>query len=494
MSATTQYFIIIVLYFAGMLGVGFIFNRKVSSDMDYFLAKDKLGPAAIGFSFSATQMSGSTYLGAVGQCKVLGYNFIPAAIASASAPWFSYVLVGDRMRKVSSRLKSVTLSDVFEARYSKSASLLSVVIILVASIPMIAAQLKAAANSFEVLLGIPYWAGLLIFGGIVILYTVLGGMFAVAWTDLIQGIIMIAGFAILAPVAVSAAGGFANMHAQYAQINPAGMGFTGVMPLLWVVSGFWVYGFFQIGGSPASTTRFLITSDDKTLKKAMVYSVGFQSFIYICFTLIAIAAGVLLPALENTDMTVPMLMQNLLPPIVGGIVLAAALGAMMSTIDSILLMSGSLVTNNIYVKLMHGESDSKKGLTISRVVTLVIGLLGVVVAINPPASVLWIVTISFSLMASAFTFPLMLGLWWPKCTKAAGTAGIVGGAIACIFWYVMGYVQFQSFSNWPLGIWPAMFGGAVSLIICIVVSLFTKKPSQEVIDVFFDDILIKDEK
>ncbi|MBC8571227.1 sodium:solute symporter family protein [Zongyangia hominis] len=492
MSATTQYFIIIILYFVAMLGVGFIFNRKVSSDMDYFLAKDKLGPAAIGFSFSATQMSGSTYLGAVGQCKVLGYNFIPAAIASASAPWFSYILVGDRMRKVSSRLKSVTLSDVFEARYGKSSSLISVAIIIIASIPMIAAQLKAAANSFEVLLGIPYWAGLLVFGGIVILYTVLGGMFAVAWTDLIQGIIMIVGFAILAPVAVSAAGGFSQMHAAYAQINPAGMGFTGVMPLLWVVSGFWVYGFFQIGGSPASTTRFLITSDDKTLKKALVYSVGFQSFIYICFTLIAIAAGVLLPALENTDMTVPMLMQNLLPPIVGGIVLAAALGAMMSTIDSILLMTGSLVTNNIYVKMMHGESNSKKGLTISRVVTLVIGLLGLVVAINPPASVLWIVTISFSLMASAFTFPLMLGLWWPKCTKAAGTAGIIGGAVACVFWYVMGYVQFQSFSNWPLGIWPAIFGGVVSLIICVVVSLFTKKPSQEVIDVFFDDILIKD--
>lgn len=494
MNNITQYLIVIVSYFIGMLFIGYWFNKKVESDEDYFLAKDKLGPATIGFSFSATQMSGSTYMGAVGSCKVLGYNFIPAALSSAAAPWFSYILVGDRIRKVSSRLNSLTLADIFEARfYSKYASLASTIIMLIAFIPMIAAQLKAAANSFEVLLGLPYLTALLLFGGIVIIYTVLGGMYAVAWTDLIQGIIMIVGFAILVPVAVGKAGGFSEMHVQYAQINPKGMTLTGIMPTVWVISAFIVWGLLQIGGSPASVVRFLIPKDDNTLKKALVYSILFQSFIFLTFALIAIASGVLLPNLEQTDLTVPTLVSQLLPPILGGVILAAALGAMMSTIDSILLLAGSLVSNNIYSKFLGKEVDSKNSLKIGRYVTAVIGLLGLIVAIKPPAAILWIVTMSFSLMASAFTVPLILGLWWPRATKEGGIAGIIGGAVSCVIWYILGYMKYQSFSNWIGGIWPAVFGCVVSLILVIVVSYLTSPAPKEVVDIFFDDIIIEED-
>ncbi|MFQ5677080.1 MAG: hypothetical protein ACE5G1_14395, partial [bacterium] len=277
-----QYTVILVCYFIAMLLLGVWFNKKVKSRRDYFIARGKLGPATVGFSFSATQMSGSSYMGAVGTQKVLGYNFVPGAVASAAAPWFSYILLGAKLRKIASKLKSVTIADIFEARYySKYSSLTCTVIMLIAFIPLIAAQLKAAGNVFEVLLGIPYLAGLFIFGGIVILYTVLGGMFAVAWTDLIQGVIMIVGFAILAPVAVAEAGGFAVMHQKFAEVNPLAISFTGKMSAQWVVSAFIAWGFFQIGGSPASVTRFLIPEDDKTLKNAMVYSVLFQSFIYL---------------------------------------------------------------------------------------------------------------------------------------------------------------------------------------------------------------------
>lgn len=488
MSITIKYTLILGLYFMGMLFLGFLFNKKVKSKKDYFIAKGKLGPATIGFSFSATQMSGSTYMGAVGTEKVLGYNFTPAALSSAAAPWFSYILLGSRLRKVASRIKSITIADIFEARfYSKFASLTCTIIMLIAFIPMIAAQLKAAGNIFEVLLGIPYTTGLFLFGGIVILYTVLGGMYAVAWTDLIQGFIMIIGFAILAPVAVASAGGFAGMHQQYAQLNPGAISFLGKMPAVWVISSFIVWGFFQIGGSPASVTRFLIPEDDKTLKKAMVYSVLFQSFIYISATLVAIAGGVLLPALERPDLTIPTLVAQLLPPILGGVIIAAVLGAMMSTIDSILLLAGSLVVENIYINLMSRNIKKGQGLKIARYVTLAIGVLAVVVALKPPAAILWIVTMAFSLMASAFTFPFLLGLWWPGATKEGGISGMIGGAISCVFWYVLGYLKYHSFSNWIGGIWPAILGGFISLILVIVVSKKTPPVPEEVVDIFFKD-------
>ena len=481
-----QYSIILALYFMGMLALGVWFNRKVKSKKDYFIAKGKLGPATVGFSFSATQMSGSSYMGAVGTEKIMGYNFVPGGIASAAAPWFSYILLGTRLRKIASKIKSVTLADIFEVRYySKFAGMTCVIIMLIAFVPLIAAQLKAAGNVFEVLLGIPYLVGLFVFGGIVILYTVLGGMYAVAWTDLIQGIIMIAGFAILAPVAVYAAGGFAEMHQQYAQLNPQAISFTGKMSAGWVVSAFIVWGFFQIGGSPASVTRFLIPEDDKTLKRAMVYSVLFQSFIYLSATLIAIAAGVLLPDLAQPDLTIPTMVTQLLPPLVGGIIIAAVLGAMMSTIDSILLLAGSLVVENIYGSFRK-ELDPKKGLKIARYVTLVIGVLALLVAIKPPAAILWIVTMAFSLMASAFTFPFLLGLWWPGATKEGGITAMIGGAISCVIWYVAGYMKYQSFSNWIGGIWPAIFGAAVSLVLILIVSRFTPPTPKEVKELFFE--------
>jgi SSS family transporter len=471
-----------------MLALGVWFNRKVQSKKDYFIAKGKLGPATIGFSFSATQMSGSSYMGAVGTEKILGYNFSPAAVSSASAPWFSYILLGSKLRRIASKIRCVTIADVFEARYySNLAGLVSTTIILIAFIPMIAAQFKAAGNVFEVLLGMPYLVGLFVFGGIVILYTVLGGMYAVAWTDLIQGMIMIVGFAILAPVAVSSAGGFAEMHRQYGQLNPGAISFLGKMPAVWVISSFLVWGFFQIGGAPASVTRFLIPEDDKTLKGAMVYSVVFQSFIYLSATLIAIAAGVLLPNLEQADLTVPILVSSLLPPAVGGIIMAAVLGAMMSTVDSILLLSGSLVVENIYIKYLGRKVESRKGLKIARYATLILGVLAMIVAIKPPAAILWIVTMSFSLMASAFTFPFLLGLWWPRATKEGGIAGMIGGAISCVAWYVAGYIEYQTFDNWIGGIWPAIFGPLVSMVLVILVSMMTSPPPREVIEVFFED-------
>ncbi|MGI9625847.1 MAG: sodium:solute symporter family transporter, partial [Longimicrobiales bacterium] len=390
MDETTLYTIILGAYFAGMMGLGLWFNRRQRSREDYFLARGQLGAGAIGFSYSATQMSGSSYMGAVGTERELGYNFSPAGLSSAAAPWFTYVLLGERLRKITSRIKCTTLVDIFQARYySKAVGMVATTIMLIAFVPLIAAQLKAAGNVFEVLLGVPYLLGLFVFGGIVILYTVVGGMAAVAWTDLIQGTIMIIGFAVLAPVAVSEAGGFADMHRQYGELRPGAISFVGEMPVAWVVSSFLVWGFFQIGGAPASVTRFLIPEDEGTLKKAMVYSIAFSSFIYITGTLIAVSSGVLLPSIERSDLVLPTLISNLLHPVFGGIIIAAVLGATMSTIDSILLLASSLVVENLYVPLSKREVGQAEGLRMARWVTLALGGGALIVAIDPPATILW---------------------------------------------------------------------------------------------------------
>jgi Na+/proline symporter len=94
---------------------------------------------------------------------------------------------------------------------------------------------------------------------------------------------------------------------------------------------------------------------------------------------------------------------------------------------------------------------------------------------------------SFSLMASAFTFPLLLGIWWPRATRAGGIAGIVGGALSCVIWYALGYWKYQSFDNWIGGIWPAILGAFVSLLLLITVSKMTASPPRDVQETFFLD-------
>lgn len=171
----------------------------------------------------------------------------------------------------------------------------------------------------------------------------------------------------------------------------------------------------------------------------------------------------------------------------GGIIVAAVLGAMMSTIDSILLLAGSLVVENIYIKFMKKDIDSRQGLKIARWVTFIIGASALVMALKPPAAILWIVTMSFSLMASAFTFPLLLGVWWPRTTKQGGISGMIGGALSCVAWYVAGFIKYHSFDNWIWGIWPAIFGAFISLLLVIVVSKMTDPPPGDVVNIFFEE-------
>ena len=145
MAESVLYTVILVVYFTGLMALGLWFNGRNRSRQEYFLARGDLGPATLGFSYSATQMSGSSYMGAVGTERELGYNFAPAGVSSAAAAWFTYVLLGERLRRLASRIRYTTIVDVFEARYrGKGVSMTATLLMLLAFIPLIAAQLKAA--------------------------------------------------------------------------------------------------------------------------------------------------------------------------------------------------------------------------------------------------------------------------------------------------------------------------------------------------------------
>ncbi|MBQ6692731.1 MAG: hypothetical protein IJN00_05305, partial [Clostridia bacterium] len=229
------------------------------------------------------------------------------------------------------------------------------------------------------------------------------------------------------------------------------------------------------------------TSDDKTMKNALVYSIVFESIIFLGVSILGFASVSMVAEVPSSDMTLPTMIGQYLPPVVGGVMLSAALGAMMSTVDSVLLMTSSLVVNDIAVKRFGKDPTAKSTLNIGRITIGVIAILGFLIAMDPPDAILWILTTGFSVMAATFTFPLLLGLWWPGATKAGGIAGMISGTVMSIVWYVLGYVMYGSLSQWIGGIWPAVIGAIVSLIVCIVVSKATPKDDEKTLELFFNE-------
>jgi Na+/proline symporter len=146
---------------------------------------------------------------------------------------------------------------------------------------------------------------------------------------------------------------------------------------------------------------------------------------------------------------------------------------------------GSLVVENLWLPTRRGGVDEAQAMRVARGTTLVLGLVALVVAINPPAAIYWIVTMGFSLMTSAFTFPRLLGLWWPRATHQGALAGMVGGVTAAALWYLASYVAHGSIDTFLGGIWPALAGPTVSLLLTVTVSRMTAPPSAEVTELFF---------
>lgn len=479
------YLIVILVYLAGMVVLGLLMGKKVKSTDNYYTSDRNMSAPVTGFSFSATQMSSGTVMGMPGTTYGLGYNYTPGNFASAAAPWFSFIMIGERMRKIGERIDANDYGDVFGVRYGKKAKLLYAVIILLFYIPLIVAQFQAAGNIMTALTGLPYIAGVILIGVVILIYTMTGGMFAVAWTDFVQGLIMMLGVGGLAAICLYNVGGFTQMNLQLAKINPQLVQTTGFVTATWAICNIISWSFLQIGGSAAAIVRFLIPKDLKTLKIAFGYSMFFQIFVFVSCAIIGLCGPILEPTLAKPDQIVPILIGKFLNPFIGGVLVSGIIAAMMSTVDSVLLLCSSAATRNIYLSFINPKATQEQQLKLGKLVTLIIGIVAILVAFKPFTAIQWMVAFSFNVFASAFTIPILYAVWWPRASKIGGLLGMISGAVSSLVWYAIGWSTYGSFANWPGGIWPGVIGLIVSFLVTTGVSLVTKPPEQDVVDIFY---------
>ncbi len=450
---------VVVLYFALMIGAGYIGLRRARSAEDYLVAGRRLGPAMYLGTLSAVVLGGASTIGGVS----LGYQY------GISGMWLVFMLglgiiaLGVLLSARLSRLGIYTVAEMLEVRYGSASRLISAIIVAAYDLMVAVTATIAIGTVFNVILGLPSSLAILLAGGIVVLYSVVGGMWSITLTDILQFLIMTVGiFFVLLPLAISRAGGFSGMReelpASYFDLTAIG----------WqTIFTYFLLFFFGIMIGQDIWQRVFTARDDGVARWGTL-AAGFYCLLYgIAGALIGTAAKAILPNLQAADNAFAEVAKATLPTGLVGLVLAAALAAVMSTASATLLASSTILANDVYARfLVRGDHNR---VAVSRLFTLVVGVIVLVVSLLVK-DVVGALTVAYDLLVGAVCVPVIGAFFWPRATAAGALASIaVGSTVVVALMFIQGLL-----ANGPI-IW----GLLASFVAFVVVSLLTPRPSRE---------------
>jgi len=467
-----------IIYLIGMLAIGVVSYRLTSNLSDYVLGGRRLGPGVAALSAGASDMSSWLLLGLPGAVYISGgMNQIWLGVGLTIGAYLNWQFVAKRLRSYTEVAQdSITIPDFLENRFKDSSRLLRVIsalVILLFFTFYTSSGMVGGAKLFEASFGFSYNQALWIGAIVIISYTFLGGFLAVSWTDFIQGILMFLALIVVPIVAVTELGGWGNTVNAVGEIDPmyldafSGMTTIGIISLL-----AWGLGYF---GQPHIITRFMALRSVKDVPKArligMVWMVfGLFGAIFTGFAAIAYFADNPLPDGEQAFI---MFTQVLFNPWVSGILLAAILAAIMSTIDSQLLVSSSAVAEDFYKAILKKNASEKELVWVGRISVGVIALIAILLAYNPESSVLSLVSYAWAGFGAAFGPVIILALFWKRMNRWGALAGMITGAITVIVWPMLGTDLYEIVPGFIIG-----------LLASYIVSIVTEAPSQEILEEF----------
>ena len=430
MTNTTAILVTLVFYKIVLILIGLWANKRTKSTSDYFLGGRKLGPWVAALSASASSSSAWTLLGVSGAAYLWGLPAIwlfPATLSGFMINWF---YIAPRLSVHGEKVGAITLTDVLATDENglsiKELRWLASVIILFCFVFYIASQFDAAGQSFQSTFGMDKNISILLGAGIILIYTLLGGFWAVSVSDTLQGIMMALSAIILPIVAVSQAG-LGNIVASFSNqsifSSPSGMG--GIVAL-----GF-ILGTLGIGigypGQPHVVNRFMAIEPGEKVRQGRMIAIGWALIIYPGMIFLGWAGRILMDIAGHEQILIVMGNQ-LLPPVLAGIILAAVLSAIMSTADSQLLVAASSVSHDLK------SSGEEFSLNQTRIVVAVICVIAVVMAIFVDKSIYSRVLFAFSAMGAAFG-PLLIGRMQGGVPKIHATMAMAVGFFGTLFFY-----------------------------------------------------------
>lgn len=466
--------LVIGAYLLLNLAIGYLGLRLTRNDQDFYIAGGRLGWVVGGSTIAATQMSSGLFIGTIGIMYAVGWSFGWVVFVFPLAYWLMVAVIAPRF----TRQRKVSLPDFLATRYySNAARVIGAIIILIAFVVYISAQVIAGGLIGNALFGVPVQTGMIGFMVIVLAYTAIGGMLAVVYTDFLQMMIMIAGAALAIPVVLSHTGGFQNMLGLVNSANPITFTWEGMAPSLLFTLG--LAFFLGAVARPEQLVRFYAMKDMPTIRKGIGFVIILVGAAHSLVFILALGTRVLFPALNTGDNAMPVLATQALPVFLGTLLLVAVASAMMSTISSVLLVAGTALSHDIYGTIRPHSSPSTR-LMIGRIGTVIVGLVPLVMVLTGFGAgelVQFIVALFSALMGAVFLVPVVAAVLWRRATREGAIAAMLGGLAGTIGWRLYGDTA---------TIDPVVPGFLASLTLMVVVSLLTPPPPEKATAPFFD--------
>ena len=445
--------IIFTLYLLLIIFIGLLSNRFVASQLDFLLAGRRLGPWVTAFSERASGESAWLILGLPGAAIAVGYGEIWAVIGITLGIISSWFLIAEKLRYETEKYEALTVPEYLHKKFNDSSGIIkltSAIIIGIFFTFYVSAQFHGSGKILNTIFGIDPLQGITLGAFVIILYTIMGGLLAVAWTDLLQGILMIGTLVILPIVGLIE---LSSLEQPLSELlvskDPAKSslfaGMKGLAALSVATGGLsWGLGYF---GQPHLLIRYMAISSVKEVKKARwiasLWAIPGISGAFLIGIVGMAYFGEYFFIGKDSEIIMPLLAQTLLPGWLAGLLISGAVAAMMSTADSQLLVSTSAISEDLGINAIKKRKESDTLLN-TRIITVLLGIFAYIVAMYSEYSgntIFSIVSFAWSGLGSSFGPAVLLALWWNKTTREGVISGLFTGAITTLIWGSSPYLK-----------------------------------------------------
>ncbi|SIO89107.1 sodium:solute symporter [Nocardiopsis sp. JB363] len=465
---------VIAAYLLGMVGLGWWGMRRAKSRSDYLVAGRRLGPLMYAGTMAAVVLGGASTVGGIG----LGYTYGISGAWLVVAIGVGILALHLFFAKRISRLKVFTVSEMLDLRYGGDSRIVSALVMWGYTFVLTVPSTLAFSTIFSGLFELPRVAAIILGGSIVVLYSTMGGMWSVTMTDMAQFVIKTLGLLlVLTPVAVWSAGGFSGMRESLdpSYFDPTAIGGQTILTY------FVIYSLGLLIGQDIWQRVF--TGRDDRVVKAGGIGAGVYCLIYgVCGALIGTAAAVMFPNLANPDDSFTLMVEATLPVGVAGLVIAAALSAVMSTASGALIACSTVTSTDLWprVRALFGSKKAAEGdqngdeVTANRVFTLVLGVASICVALAVD-NVVAALTLAYNILVGGLLVAILGGLVWRRGTRMGALTSMLAGSVAVIVTMAITGLLANE---------PIYVGLGTALVVYVAVSLLTPPTDPAVLELW----------
>ena len=471
--AMLAYFLVLI-----WIGVSVVRAKEKNSKIDSFLAADRnMNLVQTTSSAAATDIGGgfSIAMGGLGFTLGVSGSWM-IAVSGLSVVMVSFLMV-PKVKIWSDKVKGLTTGDLFEARFDRRTGTLAAVVIGLAWFTFVGGQIIAGGKLLQVTLNMNLTFAVLLSGAIILAYTTMGGLKAVIYTDVFQMFVLMIGIVFIAvPIGLIEVGGWGAMVEKF-NSSPETEDLLNWGAVGWQQMLGWFFAVFPVWFiSIAAMQRIVAARDVKTAQRGFFLTgipIEWPLFA-IGSTMIGLIARFLIPDLADPELATPMIIMQLLPAGIAGLVIAAYIAAVMSSADSCLMGPVAIFTNDIYKKYLKPQSSQEQLVRVARYTTIFLGILAIATAYLIP-NVLDLILYAYTFGSAGIFFPMLGLLFWRRTTATGAFWSMLLGGSSAVIYSILGE---------PFGFAASYLGWLIGLPALIIVSLLSEHSLEEDIDLF----------